>query len=156
MLINILSAKLCLSSYNPLPWTSPSSKSPEKNRHVYVLKIFHLSTSQSGFCIQHLIETILASITKSYGYFSKEIFCRFVASVRWVQCLLTPPSWNTPASILWMYAFIAETSLSELHLQHSMSFGEYLLNIFRCSGVECMCILPNVISSCRIDPFIIM
>ena len=111
MLINILSAKLCLSSYNPLPWTSPSSKSPEKNRHVYVLKIFHLSTSQSGFCIQHHIETILASITKSYGYFSKEIFLYILQSIFHVfpDFILTILGNSFPA----FFANITSSSLAE-------------------------------------------
>lgn len=72
MLINILCQTL--SSYihflEPLLPVNPLKRAG----HVYILKVFHLSTIQCGFCIQHLTKTILASITKFCGYFSKEIF----------------------------------------------------------------------------------
>lgn len=72
MLINILCQTL--SSYihflEPLLPVNPLKRAG----HVYILKVFNLSTIQCGFCIQHLTKTILASITKFCGYFSKEIF----------------------------------------------------------------------------------
>lgn len=111
MLINIFSAKLCLSSHihflEPLLPINPLKRAG----HVYVLKIFHLSTSQSGFCIQHLIKTILASITKSYRYFSKEFFKYILQSIFHVfpDFILTILGDSFPA----FFANITSSSLAE-------------------------------------------